>query len=145
MLRFVRLQLHQVDHVDDADLQLRNRFAEDSHSREGFKRRGIAAAGHDDIRLLALIVARPLPDTDTLGAVLDSLLHCQPLLSRMLGGYQHVDIVAAADAVVKAGQQAVGIRRQVQAHNVGLLVGDVIQEARILMRKAVVILLPYVG
>ena len=47
----------------------------------------------------------------------------------MLGGDQYVDIVTAADTMVEAAQQAVGIRRQVQADNVCLLVGDVIQEA----------------
>ena len=63
----------------------------------------------------------------------------------MLGGDQYVDIVTAADTVVEAAQQTVGIRRQVQADNVCLLVGDVIQEAGILMGEAIVILLPYVG
>ena len=63
----------------------------------------------------------------------------------MLGGDQYVDIVTAADTMVEAAQQAVGIRRQVQADNVCLLVGDVIQEAGILMGEAIVILLPYVG
>ena len=47
--------------------------------------------------------------------------------------------------MIKAGQQAVGIRRQIQANHVCLLVCNVVKEARILMGKAVVILLPYVG
>ena len=77
--------------------------------------------------------------------MLDGLFHRQPLGARVLGSDQHVDIVAAADAVVKAGEQAVGIRRQVEAHDVGLLVGDVVQKAGILVGVAVVVLLPYVG
>ena len=60
----------------------------------------------------------------------------------MFAGNNDVDIVAAADTVVKAAQQAVGIRRQIQADDVGLLVGDVIHEAGILVGEAVVILLP---
>ena len=56
-----------------------------------------------------------------------------------------VHIVTALDAVVKAGEQAVGIGRQIHAHDVGLLVGDVVEEAGVLMREAVVVLLPDVG
>ena len=63
----------------------------------------------------------------------------------MLGGDQYVDIITAADAVVKAAQQTVGIRRQIQADNVGLLVGNVVQEAGVLMGVAVVVLLPDIG
>ena len=63
----------------------------------------------------------------------------------MLGGDDDVYIVAGADAVVKAAQQAVCIRGQVQADDVGLLVGDVVEEAGVLMREAVVVLLPDIG
>ena len=63
----------------------------------------------------------------------------------MFAGDDNVDIVAATDAVIKAAQQAVSIRRQIQANNVGLLVGDMVHEARILMGEAVMILLPDCG
>ena len=53
----------------------------------------------------------------------------QPLRARVLAGDDDVDVVAAADAVVKAAQQAVGIGGQVEAHDVRLLVGDVVEEA----------------
>ena len=56
-----------------------------------------------------------------------------------------VHVVAAADAVVEAAQQAVCIGGQVEAHDVGLLVRDVVEEAGVLMREAVVVLLPDVG
>ena len=39
-------------------------------------------------------------------------------------------------------EQRVGVRRKVNAHDVGLLVGDKIDETRILVAEAVVILLP---
>ena len=39
-------------------------------------------------------------------------------------------------------QQAIRVRRQIDPHDVGFLVGDVIDEARILVGKAVVILAP---
>ena len=63
----------------------------------------------------------------------------------MLAGHQHVHVVPAADAVIEAGKQAVGVRRKVKAHHVRFLIGNVIQEAGVLMGEAVVILLPYVG
>ena len=46
--------------------------------------------------------------------------------------------------MVKAAEQAVCIRGQVEADDVGLLVRDMVKEAGVLMREAVVILLPYV-
>ena len=63
----------------------------------------------------------------------------------MLESHNGVDVVLALDAVVEAGEQAVGIRGQVHAHHVCLLVGDVVQETGVLMGKAVVVLLPYIG
>ena len=68
--------------------------------------------------------------------------HCgQCVFSR----HHHVHIVPAAQAVIKDRQQAVGVGRQVDAHDIGLLVDDVVEEAGILVREAVVILLPDVG
>ena len=63
----------------------------------------------------------------------------------VLAGDHDVHVVAAAQAVIKHRQQTVGIGRQVDAHDVGLLVDDVVEEAGILVREAVVILLPDVG
>ncbi len=45
----------------------------------------------------------------------------------------------------KHAQQAVGVRGQVEAHHVRLLVGHVVQEAGVLVGEAVVVLLPHVG
>ena len=56
------LQLHQIDDVDDADLQLGRVLAQEVDGGERFERRHVAAAGHDDIGLAALVVAGPLPD-----------------------------------------------------------------------------------
>ena len=47
--------------------------------------------------------------------------------------------------MIEDGQQTVRIGRQIDAHDLGLLVDDVIEEAGILVREAVVILLPNVG
>ena len=63
----------------------------------------------------------------------------------MLAGHDDVHIVPALDAVVEAGEQAVGIGRQIHPHHVRLLVGHMVQKAGVLMGKAIVILLPNVG
>ena len=91
------------------------------------------------------VVARPVPDADARGAVLDRLVHRQPLRRGLLAGDDHVDVVAAAQAVVGHAQQAVRIRRQIDADDLGLLVDDVIDEAGILVAEAVVILPPDVA
>ncbi len=141
----VRLQAHQVHHVHHPDLQIGEVVAEDGDGGQGLQGGGLPAAGQDDVRLSTLVVGGPLPDADALGAVLHRLLHGQPLGPGMLGGHQDVDIVPAGDAVVEAGEQAVGIRGQVHPHHVGLLVGHMVQEAGVLVGEAVVVLLPDVG
>jgi hypothetical protein len=64
------------------------------------------------------------------------------LRRRALAGDDHVDVVAGVQAVVGDRQQAVGVRRQIHPHDVGLLVDDVVQEPGVLVGEAVVILLP---
>jgi hypothetical protein len=54
-----------------------------------------------------------------------------------------VDIVLAAKTVVHGGEEAIGIRGQVDAHNFRALVGDDVKETRILVREAIVILSPH--
>ena len=48
----------------------------------------------------------------------------------MLAGDDDVDVMAAAQAVIHHREQAIGIRRQIHAHDFGFLVDDVIDEAR---------------
>ena len=76
------------------------------------------------------------------GAVLDGLVHGQPLRRRLLARDDDVDVVAAAQAVIGHRQQRVGVRRQVDADDLGLLVDDVVDEAGILVAEAVVVLPP---
>ncbi len=74
--------------------------------------------------------------------MLDRLVHRQPLRRRLLAGDDHVHIVAAAQAVVGDREQAVRVGRQIDAHHLGLLVDDVVDEARILVAEAVMVLPP---
>ena len=90
------LELHQIHHIDDPHLDLRHILPEDRHRRQRFQCGGIAAAGHHHIRLLPCVIAGPLPDADALGAVLNGLLHGQPLGTGMLAGNQYIDIIPAA-------------------------------------------------
>ena len=115
----------RVHHVHHADLQLRQLLPQNADSGQRFQSGGIAAAGHHHIRLLAGIIGGPLPDADALGAVLDRLLHGEPLGAGMLAGHDDVHIVPALDAVVEAGKQAVGIGGQIHPHHVRLLVGHI--------------------
>ena len=75
----------------------------------------------------------------------DRGVHGQPLRQGVFAGHHHVDVMPAAQAVIEDRQQTIGVGRQVNAHDVGLLVDDVVEEAGILVREAVVILLPDVG
>ena len=139
-----RLQFHQINHVNHTDPEVREVPAQQLHCRQGFKRRHVSGTGHHQIRLAAGIAAGPLPDPDAGRAMSDCRLHVQPLRRRMLAGDDYVHIVAAAQAVIGHRQQAVGIGRQVHADDVCLLVDHVIDEARVLVGEAVMILPPYV-
>ena len=86
-----------------------------------------------------------MPDADAIGAVLDGGVHRQPLRRRVLAGDHDVDVMAAAQTVVPDRQQAVGVRRKIDAHDGGLLVDHVVDEAGVLVGEAVMHLLPDVG
>ena len=137
-----RLQLHQVHHVDHPDLQLRQVPAQELNGGQGLQRRHVAAAGHDHVGLAVLVVAGPFPDAEARRAMLDRLVHAQPLRRRLLAGDDHVDVVAAAQTVIRHRKQRVGVRRQVDPDHLGLLVDHVVDEAGILMAETVVILAP---
>ena len=138
----LRLQPHEIDDVNDADLQLGQMLAHDRNGRESFECRDVAAAGHDDIGRDFLIVARPRPDADAFGAMLDRGVHREPLRRGMFSRDDDVDVMAAAQAVIHDGEQTVSVRRQIDAHDLGLLIHDVIDESGILMGETVVILTP---
>jgi len=109
---------------------------------QNLQRGRIAAAGHHHVRLGALVVARPLPDADAFGAMHDGGVHGQPLREGVFAGDDNVDVMSAAQAMIENGEQTVRVRRQINTHDVGLLIDDVVQEAGVLMCEAVVILLP---
>ncbi len=72
----------------------------------------------------------------------DGLVHGQPLRRGLLACDNHVDIVAAAQAVVRHRKKRIGVRRQIDPDDVRFLVDDVVDEARILVAEAIVVLPP---
>ena len=74
--------------------------------------------------------------------MLDGRVHVEPLRLGLLSGDDHVDIIAAAQAVVGHRKQGIGVRRKIDADDVGFLVHHVVDEARVLMAEAVVVLPP---
>ena len=138
----LRLEAHQVDDVHDAHLQLGEVLAQDRGGRERLERRHVAAAGEHDVGAVLVVVRRPLPDADAARAVHDRVVHRQVVERRLLAGDDHVHVVAAAQAVVGDREQRVRVGRQVDADDLRLLVHDVVDEAGILVREAVVVLPP---
>src|SRR5664280_1510405 len=108
-----------------------------------FQRRGISTAGHYHIRLGILIVTCPFPDTNSFRTMNNCLFHCKPLRQRMFSCNHYVDIMPAAQAMIKDRQQTIGIRRQISTNNISLLIDNMVEETRILMCESVMILLPY--
>ena len=139
----LRLELHQIDHVDHPDFQFGKMLPQQIDRGQGFERRHVAAARHDDIRLAALVVAGPRPDADAGGAMLDGGVHVEPLRRGLFAGHDHVHVVAAAQAVIRHGEQRVRVGRQIDADDFRLLVHDMVDEAGVLMAEAVVVLPPH--
>ena len=108
--------------------------------------RGNVTAGcHDDVGLLVLVVTRPFPDADALCAVGNSLLHGEVLQMLLLVGYDDVDVVFAAEAVVHRREQAVGVWWEVDANDLRALIRYDVKETWILVCESIVILSPYSG
>ena len=72
----------------------------------------------------------------------DGGVHGEPLGRGVLARDDDVHVVAAPQAMIHNRQQAVRIGRHVDAHHLGLPVDHVVDEAGVLMRKAVVVLPP---
>ena len=138
----IRLQPHQVDDVDHPDGQLRQFGAQDVGGGQGLQRRDVPGAGQHHVGF-AGSRARPLPDAQAAGAVRDRFVHVEIRQRGLLAGDDDVDVVAAAQTVIGHREQRVAVRRQVHPGQLGSLVGDEIDEARVLMRRAVVVLAPH--
>ena len=115
-------ELVQIDHVDEADLEVGEVLAQQHRRRQRLLGRNVAGTGHHHIRFDALVVAGPVPDADALGAMLDGRIHVQILQVLLLVADDDVDVVGALQAMVGDRQQAVHIGRQVDARDLRALV-----------------------
>ncbi len=136
----LRLQHHQIDDIDHANADVGHDGSECHHRRHSLQRRHVTRASHDDIGIG--LIARPFPDTGADGAVANRFVHAEPHPFGLLAGNDQVHIIAAAKAVVSYRQQAICVGRQIDARDISSLVGDMIDEPRILMRQAIMILPP---
>src|SRR5437879_13611992 len=62
---------HQVNHIDDPDLDISKVLAQQIDGRKRLERRDISGTGHHHIRIASLVVRSPLPDSDSIRAMLD--------------------------------------------------------------------------
>ena len=139
-----RLKAHEVDHVDDAHLQVGQVLADQVGRGQGLERRDVARARHDHVGLALHVRAGPVPSPQSPRAVRDRIIHREVVQSRLLAGHDHVDVVAAAQAVIADREQRVRVRREVHANDLALLVHGVVDEARVLVGEPVVVLAPHV-
>src|SRR5262245_22646059 len=96
-----RLQLHEIHDVDDTYLQLGRVTAKQVDGSQSLQCRHVSAASHHNVELLATVVAGPFPDSKPGTAMLDRLVHRQPLRGRLFSGDDYIDVVSAAQAVVR--------------------------------------------
>lgn len=90
-------------------------LAQQRRSGEGFLRRDVAARGHDEIWLLAVVVGCEWPDAYALCAVHYCVVHVQELQVVLLVDHDDVDVVLGAEAVVEGGDTAVAVRWEIES------------------------------
>ena len=125
-----RLELEQIDHVDEPDLQIRELLAQDGGCGQRFRRDHIARARDDDVGFDVLVRAGPGPDPDALFAVPDRGLDVQILQMELFVRDDDVHIVDASQTVIGHAQQTVRVGREIDAGDDRALVRDDIEEAR---------------
>src|SRR5258705_9275799 len=140
----LRLKSHQIHSVDDANLQIGKALAQDVDSGKGLERRNVSGTGHYDIGFSSLIRAGPVPDTNSLCTMVAGRLHVEILQRRLFPRNDYIDVVAAAQAVISHREQRVGIGRKIYSDDLGFLFHYKIDETRILMAEAIMILPPNV-
>src|SRR5713226_10223875 len=97
---FFGLQAHQVNHVDEPNLEVGELRQQQVDGGERLEGRNVAGTGHDHVGLDAAVGRRPFPDADAGGAVAHGGVHVQVLQRRLLTGDDDIDIVATAQTVV---------------------------------------------
>src|SRR5581483_1981906 len=89
-----------------------------------------------------MIVACPVPQPYPSIAMLDRLVHRQPLRRWLLSGDDDIDSVIRAQTMIRNPKQAIGVRWQIDPYDVRLFVGHEVDETGILVTESVVVLTP---
>src|SRR5579859_6830873 len=117
-------------------------LAEQADRRQDLERRDVPGAGHDDVWLRSFVVTGPLPDPDAGSTMPYRIVDCQALERRLLAGDDDIDVIATAQNVVGHGEKRIRVGREVNPDHVCLLIDGVVDESRVLVGKAVVVLPP---
>jgi hypothetical protein len=96
----LRLQGHQVHYVDHANAQVGYPNARSRLTAARASSVGTSPLARHHYVGVAFVVRGPWPDAESGGAVSYSLVDGEPLRFRLLAGYDQVDVVLAAQAVV---------------------------------------------
>ena len=78
------LQFEKIHHVDETNLYVGELFPQQHCRGQRLLGRYVAGGGHHDIGFDTLVVTGPVPNTDALGAMLDSRIHIQVLQVQLL-------------------------------------------------------------
>ena len=97
----VGLERHQIDNVDDPHPEARDMVAQQTGGRDRLKRRHVAGAGQNHIRLVAILAgAGPIPDTAARGAMRFGFGRRQPLRRGLLAGDDQVHAIIGAQTMI---------------------------------------------
>src|SRR5687768_2341062 len=138
----LELQSHQVDDIDNANLQLRDMTPQQIHGSQCLQCGDVSGACQDHVRLALLIIACPTPYADTRAAVLDGSVHVQPLERWLFSRDDDVDEISGTQTLVGNIKKGIRVRRKINADDTCLLVDDEVDKAGVLMRKAIMVLTP---
>jgi len=119
----LRLQLHEVDDIDDPDFQVGQVLAHNGDGGERFQRGTSPQQAHDHVGRAALVVAGPRPDADASVQCL-TRRPSSATAERVFTRDHDVDVMAAAQAVVHHRQQAIRVGRKVDTDDLSFLVHE---------------------
>ena len=89
----IRLQPIQIHDIDETNLEIRETLPKNGHGSQRFLGQNVTSARHNDIRLTSRVVARPLPDSDSFGAVNDRSFHIEVYEVLLLVGDDHIHVI----------------------------------------------------
>ena len=136
------LQLEQVDHIDETDLEIGKVCPQQRDRGQRFLSGNVAGGCQHHVGFAALVVAGPIPNADALGAVSDGCIHVHVLKMHLFVGDNYVDVVLAPQTMIGDRKKGVDVRRKIDAGHLGALVHDHVEETGVLVGKTVVVLAP---